>query len=169
MLFLQTMFFLIVVDRVLYLSSFASGKVVYYLCSLVLYTGYVSQFVWKVEDHETADTKNKHDFHLVSLFPLRIFYMMKGLSLALQAIQIKYGLPHKSALYGQFLARKVNLMSWNCFRLYRALPFLFELRCVLDWSCTTTALTMYDWLKVLFLTSLSCLAFSCRWMICLTC
>ncbi|KAG0629951.1 hypothetical protein M758_1G142000 [Ceratodon purpureus] len=141
---LMTLFFLIVVDRVLYLSSFASGKVVYYLCTLVLYTGYVSRFVWSIEDHET-DTKTKRDFHLL---PLRIFYMMKALSLALQAIQIKYGLPHKSALYGQFLARKVNLMSWNCFRIYRALPFLFELRCVLDWSCTTTALNMYDWLKL---------------------
>lgn len=111
----------------------------------MLYTGYVSQFVWSIEDHETVEAKNKHEFRLL---PLRIFYMMKALSLALQAFQIKYGLPHKSALYGQFLARKVNLMSWNCFRLYRALPFLFELRCVLDWSCTTTALNMYDWLKV---------------------
>lgn len=142
---LMTLFFLIVVDRVLYLCSFASGKVIYYLCTLMLYTGYVSQFVWSIEDHETVEAKNKHEFRLL---PLRIFYMMKALSLALQAFQIKYGLPHKSALYGQFLARKVNLMSWNCFRLYRALPFLFELRCVLDWSCTTTALNMYDWLKL---------------------
>lgn len=146
-LFLQTLFFLIVVDRVLYLCSFASGKVAYYLCCLMLYTGYVSHLVWSIEDHEIADTKNKLYTHLL---PLRIFYMMKALSLALQAIQIKYGLPHKSALYGQFLARKVNLMSWNCFRIYRALPFLFELRCVLDWSCTTTSLNMYDWLKVPF-------------------
>ena len=145
--FLQTLFFLIVVDRVLYLCSSASGKVVYYLCCLMLYTGYVSQFVWTIEDHETADKKSK--VGKSHLLPLRIFYMMKALSLALHAFQIKYGLPHKSALYGQFLARRVNLMSWNCFRLYRALPFLFELRCVLDWSCTTTALNMYDWLKVL--------------------
>lgn len=143
---MQTLFFLIVVDRVLYLFSFASGKVIYYLCNLVLYTGYVSQFVWSIEDHETAEGVVKpRNLHLL---PLRIFYMMKALSLALQAFQIKYGLPHKSALYGQFLARKVNFMSWIGFRLYRALPFLFELRCVLDWSCTTTALNMYDWLKV---------------------
>lgn len=143
---LMTLFFLIVVDRVLYLFSFASGKVIYYLCNLVLYTGYVSQFVWSIEDHESAEGVPKpRNLHLL---PLRIFYMMKALSLALQAFQIKYGLPHKSALYGQFLARKVNYMSWIGFRLYRALPFLFELRCVLDWSCTTTALNMYDWLKL---------------------
>lgn len=142
------MFFLIVVDRVLYLCSFVSGKVIYYFCSLILYTAYVSNFVWSVEYYfEPAGVKKNQGFRLL---PLRVFYMMKGLSLALQAIQIKYGPPHKSALYRQFLARRINVLSWVGFRLYRALPFLFELRCVLDWSSSTTALNMYDWLKVCF-------------------
>ncbi|XP_026450011.1 piezo-type mechanosensitive ion channel homolog isoform X2 [Papaver somniferum] len=66
----------------------------------------------------------------------------------LMAIQIRYGVPHKSTLYRQFLTSKVSHINYLGFRLYRALPFLYELRCVLDWSCTTTSLTMYDWLKL---------------------
>lgn len=79
---------------------------------------------------------------------LRAIYLTKAISLALQAIQIRFGMPHKSTLYRQFLTSSVSKINYMGFRIYRALPFLYELRCVLDWSCTTTSLTMYDWLKV---------------------
>lgn len=137
----QTLFFMIVADRVLYLWSFALGKVLFYLFSLCLYTWYVMDFAWGI------DTSGNEGWFL-PLLPLRGFYLIKALSLSLQALQIKYGLPEKSALYGQFFTRSINQLSWIGFRLYRAIPFLYELRCVLDWSCTTTSLTMYDWLKV---------------------
>ncbi|CAM6103082.1 unnamed protein product [Calypogeia fissa] len=141
---LMTLFFLIMVDRVLYLCSFATGKVLYYFFGLALYTGYVAQSVWGIL--ETAGTDLERNFW--QMLPLRGFYMIKALSLALQAVQLKYGLPHKSNLYGQFLTRKISGTSWIGFRLYRSIPFLYELRCLLDWSCATTALTMYDWLKL---------------------
>jgi hypothetical protein len=149
---------MIIIDRVLYLSSFATGKLVSYFLSLGLYTAYVTQVIWGMESI-IDPTKSK--IYFFQLLLLRIFYLMKGLSLALQASQIKYGLPHKSALYGQFLARQVNTFSWIAFRLYRALPFLLELRCVLDWACTTTALTMYDWLKVYYPISFFRMHFTC--------
>lgn len=144
---LQTLFFLIMVDRVLYLCSFATGKVLYYFFGLVLYTGYVTGFVWGIVKASGTD----HQRHFLLMLPIRGFYLIKALSFSLQASQLKYGLPHKSTLYGQFLTRKINSTSWLGFRLYRSLPFLYELRCLLDWSCTTTALTMYDWLKVSYL------------------
>jgi piezo-type mechanosensitive ion channel component 1/2 len=84
----------------------------------------------------------------ISALVLRAIYLTKSISLALQALQLHHGIPNKSTLYRQFLTSKVTQVNYLGFRLYRALPFLYELRCVLDWSCTTTALTMYDWLKV---------------------
>ncbi|KAJ6343573.1 hypothetical protein OIU76_005338 [Salix suchowensis] len=72
---LMIIFFLIVLDRIIYLCSFATGKLIFYIFNLALFT-------------------------------------------------------------------------YSVTKLYRALPFLYELRCVLDWSCTTTSLTMYDWLKL---------------------
>ncbi|OVA04417.1 Piezo family [Macleaya cordata] len=135
---LMIIFFLIVLDRIIYLCSFPTGKVVFYLFNLLLFTYSVTQYAWHMEP------SHKHAGELA----LRAIYLTKAVSLALQAIQIRYGIPHKSTLYQQFLTSKVSQVNYLGFRLYRGLPFLYELRCVLDWSCTTTSLTMYDWLKL---------------------
>uniref|UniRef100_M4DY56 Uncharacterized protein n=1 Tax=Brassica campestris TaxID=3711 RepID=M4DY56_BRACM len=135
---LMVIFFLIVVDRVIYLCSFATGKVVYYLFSLILFTYAVTEYAWSIYPTQQ---------HAAGL-ALRFIFLAKAMSLALQAIQIRYGLPHKSTLYRQFLTSEVSRINYYGYRLYRALPFLYELRCVLDWSCTATSLTMYDWLKL---------------------
>ncbi|KAK1398972.1 piezo-type mechanosensitive ion channel-like [Heracleum sosnowskyi] len=112
---LMIIFFLIVLDRIIYLCSFATGK----------------------SSQESS-----------SGLALRAIYLTKAVSLVLQAVQIRYGIPHKSTLYQQFLTSQVSRVNYLGYRIYRALPFLYELRCVLDWSCTTTSLTMYDWLKL---------------------
>ncbi|KAI6684840.1 hypothetical protein NL676_030753 [Syzygium grande] len=135
---LMVVFFLIVLDRVIYLCSFATGKVIFYLFSLGLFTYSVTKYAWY-----TA-LPNKHTGRLA----LRAIFLTKAVSLALQAVQIRFGIPHESTLYRQFLTSSVSKLNFWGFRLYRALPFLYELRCVLDWSCTSTSLTMYDWLKL---------------------
>uniref|UniRef100_A0A453EU71 Piezo non-specific cation channel R-Ras-binding domain-containing protein n=1 Tax=Aegilops tauschii subsp. strangulata TaxID=200361 RepID=A0A453EU71_AEGTS len=135
---LMILFFLIVVDRIIYLWSFATGKVVFYIFNLVLFTYSVTEYAWGMELAHRD----------VGGIVLRAIYLTKSISLALQALQIRYGIPNKSNLYRQFLTSKVTQVNYLGFRLYRALPFLYELRCVLDWSCTTTSLTMYDWLKI---------------------
>ncbi|KAI4329741.1 hypothetical protein MLD38_028089 [Melastoma candidum] len=135
---LMVIFFLIVVDRVIYLCSFAVGKVIFYLCSLFIFTYYVTEFAWRMRPSQQR----------AGVLALRAIYLAKAVSLALQAIQVRYGIPHQSTLYRQFLTSKVSKINYLGYRLYRVLPFLYELRCVLDWSCTTTSLTMYDWLKL---------------------
>ncbi|PIA44723.1 hypothetical protein AQUCO_01700367v1, partial [Aquilegia coerulea] len=135
---LMVLFFLIMLDRIIYLCSFATGKVIFYLFNLILFTYSVTKYAWSMEP------SHKH----AGALAIRAIYLTKAISLALQAIQIRYGIPHKSTLYQQFLTSKVSWINFLGFRLYRALPFLYELRCVLDWSCTTTSLTMYDWLKL---------------------
>ncbi|KAL6502839.1 hypothetical protein OROHE_024007 [Orobanche hederae] len=135
---LMVIFFLIVVDRIIYLCSFATGKVIFYIFNLVVFTYAVTEYAWNM------DTSQRNTAGLA----LRAIYLTKSVSLALQAMQIRYGVPHQSTLYRQFLTSEVSLVNYLGYRLYRALPFLYELRCVLDWSCTTTSLTMYDWLKL---------------------
>jgi piezo-type mechanosensitive ion channel component 1/2 len=44
--------------------------------------------------------------------------------------------------------RHVNMLGWLGFQIFCAVPFLYELRALLDWSCTATTLTLFDWLKV---------------------
>lgn len=140
----QAIFFLIVLDRVLYLCSFATGKVIFFIFNLVIFTYFVTQYAWSMDPSQ----------HNAAGLALRAIYVTKAMSLALQAIQIRSGIPHKSSLYRQFLTSSITRVNYLGYRLYRALPFLYELRCVLDWSCTTTSLTMYDWLKVSIPTSL---------------
>ncbi|KAG9157001.1 hypothetical protein Leryth_009041 [Lithospermum erythrorhizon] len=135
---LMIIFFLIVVDRIIYLCSFSTGKVIFYLFNLMLFTYIVTEYAW------TTGTSQ----HTAATLALRAIYLTKSISLALQATQIRIGVTHKSTLYRQFLTSEVSQVNYMGFRLYRALPFLYELRCVLDWSCTTTSLTMYDWLKL---------------------
>ncbi|CAA0832071.1 Piezo-type mechanosensitive ion channel homolog [Striga hermonthica] len=135
---LMVIFFLMIVDRFIYLCSFATGKVIFYLFNLILFTYVVTQYAWNM------DTSQQNAVG----FALRAIYLTKTVSLALQAVQIQHGVPHKSTLYRQFLTSEVSRVNYLGYRLYRALPFLYELRCVLDWSCTTTSLTMYDWLKL---------------------
>ncbi|XP_021727828.1 piezo-type mechanosensitive ion channel homolog [Chenopodium quinoa] len=135
---LMVIFFLIVVDRIIYLCSFATGKVLFYLFNLVLFTYSVTEYAWNMQPFQ----------QYAGILALRAIFLTKAVSLALQAIQIRYGMPHKSTLYRQFLTSTVSRINYLGYRLYRALPFLYELRCVLDWSCTTTSLTMYDWLKL---------------------
>ncbi|KAI4301844.1 hypothetical protein L6164_035084 [Bauhinia variegata] len=135
---LMVVFFLIVLDRIIYLCSFAPGKVVFYLFKLALFTYSVTKNAWNMDpSHRSAGR-----------LALRAIYLTKAISLALQAKQIHIGIPQKSTLYRQFLTSSVSRFNVLGYKLYRAIPFLYELRCVLDWSCTTTSLTMYDWLKL---------------------
>nr|XP_043638394.1 piezo-type mechanosensitive ion channel homolog [Erigeron canadensis] len=135
---LMAIFFLIVLDRVIYLCSFATGKVIFYIFNLVMFTYSATEYAWSMEPSQ----------HNAAGLALRAIYVTKAVSLALQAMQIRSGVPHKSTLYRQFLTSSISRVNYLGYRLYRALPFLYELRCVLDWSCTTTSLTMYDWLKL---------------------
>ncbi|XP_057423805.1 piezo-type mechanosensitive ion channel homolog isoform X2 [Lotus japonicus] len=135
---LMAIFFLIVLDRIIYLCSFATGKVIYYISNLIIFTYSVTVYDWQLEPSQ------QHAARLA----LRAIYLAKAVSLGLQAVQIHYGIPHKSTLYRQFLTSEVSRINYLGYRAYRAVPFLYELRCVLDWSCTTTSLTMYDWLKL---------------------
>ena len=137
MISLQIIFFLIVLDRIIYLCTFATGKVIFYVFTLILFTFSITKYAWCMEPSHQCGGR----------LALRAIYLTKGISLALQAKQIRFGIPNKSTLYRQFLTSSVSQINYVGFRIYRALPFLYELRCVLDWSCTTS-LTMYDWLKV---------------------
>lgn len=44
--------------------------------------------------------------------------------------------------------RQVNLLGFIGYSIFAAVPFLYELRALLDWSCTATTLTLFDWLKL---------------------
>ena len=44
--------------------------------------------------------------------------------------------------------RHTNMFGWLGMLVFNAVPFIYELRALLDWSCTPTTLTLFDWLKL---------------------
>ena len=44
--------------------------------------------------------------------------------------------------------RQPNTLGSIGYSIFAAVPFVYELRALLDWSCTATTLTLFDWLKL---------------------
>ena len=74
------------------------------------------------------------------------FYLMLCLYLTIQAYQMRIGLPEVRK--GSFLMETFNPVSGVVYRGYLAIPFIFELRTLIDWTFTTTALDAFQWIKL---------------------
>jgi hypothetical protein len=41
-----------------------------------------------------------------------------------------------------------SVVHANIFKVYRAVPFLFELKTIYDWTFSETALNLFQWVKL---------------------
>ena len=46
------------------------------------------------------------------------------------------------------MVNNFNSIPSIVFRFYLAIPFIFELRSIIDWTFTTTALDVFQWIKL---------------------
>nr|XP_026488209.1 piezo-type mechanosensitive ion channel component isoform X2 [Vanessa tameamea] len=133
MLILQ--FGLIVIDRALYLRKFMLGKILFQYALIIgvhIWMFFVLPFI-------TERTFN-------ALLPPPMWYMVKCVYLLLSAYQIRCGYPRR--IIGNFLCKSYHFLNMVCFRGFMAVPFLFELRTLMDWIWTDTSMTLMDWLKM---------------------
>ncbi|CAH2104341.1 unnamed protein product [Euphydryas editha] len=133
MLILQ--FGLIVIDRALYLRKFMLGKILFQYALIIgvhIWMFFVLPFI-------TERTFN-------ALIPPPMWYMVKCVYLLLSAYQIRCGYPRR--IIGNFLCKSYRFINMICFRGFMAVPFLFELRTLMDWIWTDTSMTLMDWLKM---------------------
>jgi hypothetical protein len=77
-----------------------------------------------------------------------IFFCTKLLYIYLSVTQIKYGFPSAESFATPFLTKDFSGTRCTVFWIYRMIPFLFELRTLLDWMLTTTALNMWEVFKL---------------------
>ncbi|EAR86334.2 transmembrane protein, putative (macronuclear) [Tetrahymena thermophila SB210] len=73
-------------------------------------------------------------------------YFFFGIYLVLSCFQIKIG-------YNQFKIRntiltKKNILTGICAKSFRAIPFIQELKVVMDWTFTATTLDLFQWFKI---------------------
>ena len=73
-------------------------------------------------------------------------YFFKCLYFIVSALQIVSGYPMK--ILGYFFGRHYTTVSGILFSVYRVIPLLPELREVMDWVFTDTALSLFNWLRV---------------------
>ena len=59
---------------------------------------------------------------------------------------MRVGLPEVRK--GSFLVDSFNPASSLIYRGYLAIPFIFELRSIIDWTFTATALDVFQWIKL---------------------
>ena len=90
-----------------------------------------------------VDEENNNEF-LSNPF-LIVFYLFYVGYFTLSGMQIKNGLPDmrkKSSLMGGS-----NLFFSVCYKGFKAVPFLFELKNFIDWTFTATSFDIFKWLK----------------------
>ena len=140
-------FSLIIVDRFLYLCTNNAMKYFFQIAwCLVFHFCMLYEFKMQA-DVDTNSTRN---------WILFIYYFSQALYFFVSAKQIRTGYKERDA-HGEFLLRFHMDSNYNLrpgkviyftFQIYRLIPFMFEIRAVLDWWCIPTSLDFYEWFKV---------------------
>ncbi|EDO30292.1 predicted protein [Nematostella vectensis] len=132
---LLSQFFLIIIDRCLYLRKYVFAKLFFLLFLTVSF----HVFMFIVVPYVTKRPFFKN-------IPAIFMYIFMCMYFGLSAYQVRSGYPTR--ILGNFLTKSYTLTSGVLFQGFQAIPFLLELRSVLDWVCTDTTLTLYHWLKM---------------------
>jgi hypothetical protein len=78
--------------------------------------------------------------------PLIIAYVLCSFYFLVSALQVRYGYPVSEI--NQVFTQSSERLNSTAFQIYRAIPFLYELRIIIDWTFTTTALDLIQWFKL---------------------
>ncbi|XP_072854902.2 piezo-type mechanosensitive ion channel component 2 isoform X3 [Pogona vitticeps] len=124
-----------VVDRALYLRKTVMGKVIFQVI-LVFGIHFWMFFILP------AVTERKFSQNTVA----QLWYFVKCVYFGLSAYQIRCGYPTR--VLGNFLTKSYNYVNLFLFQGFRLVPFLTELRAVMDWVWTDTTLSLSSWICV---------------------
>ncbi|KAI5628967.1 piezo-type mechanosensitive ion channel component 1, partial [Silurus asotus] len=124
-----------VVDRAVYLRKTLLGKCVF---QVVLVFG-IHFWMFFILPGVTERRFNRN--HVAQLW-----YFVKCIYFGLSAYQIKCGYPNR--VLGNFLTKNYNYINLFLFQGFRMVPFLTELRAVMDWVWTDTTLSLSSWICV---------------------
>ncbi|XP_029971241.1 piezo-type mechanosensitive ion channel component 2 [Salarias fasciatus] len=124
-----------VVDRALYLRKSVMGKVIF---QVILVFG-IHFWMFFILPGITEKRFNKNTV-------AQMWYFVKCIYFGLSAYQIRCGYPTR--VLGNFLTKSYNYVNLFLFQGFRLVPFLTELRAVMDWVWTDTSLSLSSWICV---------------------
>uniref|UniRef100_A0A1I8EMU6 Piezo non-specific cation channel R-Ras-binding domain-containing protein n=1 Tax=Wuchereria bancrofti TaxID=6293 RepID=A0A1I8EMU6_WUCBA len=128
-------FVFMIVDRWLYLSKQTKFRFFYYVSLVVLLHVVIFLFVPSITG--SMVTWNRLSISL---------YLIKSAYLLMSAWHMRNGYP--SVMNRDILASGSGIFRLIILKIYLNIPFLFELRTVMDWTFTSTALTMADFIRM---------------------
>ncbi|KAK9858804.1 hypothetical protein WJX84_000839, partial [Apatococcus fuscideae] len=142
LLILLMLFTFMVLDRLTYTLGSHLGKAALLWSQIAIFYPFVMNLFWSAN----TGTHARSD--------LRIILVLKSLSFAFSALQLRHGYPPPASYRGGqgrhafVFMRHCNMLGWLGLKIFAAIPFLYELRAILDWACTPTTLRLNDWFKL---------------------
>uniref|UniRef100_A0A6Q2YE79 Piezo-type mechanosensitive ion channel component n=1 Tax=Esox lucius TaxID=8010 RepID=A0A6Q2YE79_ESOLU len=124
-----------IIDRALYLRKTVLGKLIF---QIILVFG-IHIWMFFILPAVTERMFNQNSV-------AQLWYFFKCIYFALSAYQIRCGYPTR--ILGNFLTKKFNHLNLFLFQGFRLVPFLVELRAVMDWVWTDTTLSLSNWMCV---------------------
>uniref|UniRef100_A0A672QS93 Piezo-type mechanosensitive ion channel component 2-like n=1 Tax=Sinocyclocheilus grahami TaxID=75366 RepID=A0A672QS93_SINGR len=124
-----------VVDRALYLRKTVMGKVIFQVV-LVFGIHFWMFFILP------GITERRFSQNTIA----QLWYFVKCIYFGLSAYQIRCGYPTR--ILGNFLTKSYSYVNLFLFQGFRLIPFLTELRAVMDWIWTDTTLSLSSWICV---------------------
>ncbi|XP_019721304.1 piezo-type mechanosensitive ion channel component 1 isoform X2 [Hippocampus comes] len=124
-----------IIDRALYLRKAVLGKLIF---QVVLVFG-IHLWMFFILP---AVTERRFNLNFVA----QLWYFVKCIYFGLSAYQIRCGYPTR--ILGNFLTKNYTHLNLFLFQGFRLVPFLVELRAVMDWVWTDTTLSLSNWMCV---------------------
>ncbi|XP_034038368.1 piezo-type mechanosensitive ion channel component 2 [Thalassophryne amazonica] len=124
-----------VVDRALYLRKSVMGKVIFQVILVFGIHFWMFFILPGVTDKRFSENP-----------VAQMWYFVKCIYFGLSAYQIRCGYPTR--VLGNFLTKSYNYVNLFLFQGFRLVPFLTELRAVMDWVWTDTSLSLSSWICV---------------------
>ncbi|KAJ8400462.1 hypothetical protein AAFF_G00395860 [Aldrovandia affinis] len=124
-----------IIDRALYLRKTVLGKLIFQI--ILVFGIHLWMFFILPAVTERMFSQNS---------VAQIWYFVKCIYFTLSAYQIRCGYPTR--ILGNFLTKKYNHLNLFLFQGFRLVPFLVELRAVMDWVWTDTTLSLSNWMCV---------------------
>lgn len=137
LIMLIAQFALIVTDRALYLRKYILGKLIFQIILIFVVHMWMFFILPAITLRDFTDSLN--------LYP-KMWYFIKCVYLLLSAHQIRSGYPTR--ILGNFFCKKYNYANLFLFKGYMVIPFLYELRSLMDWIWTDTSMNISNWLKM---------------------
>mgnify|MGYP005993317749 CR=1 FL=1 len=128
-------FLFIVIDRIIYLFRSVLCKVILQYVTLFYYT-LLLFFILPNGQGKQFD----------EIWVLILFYGMKCIYWWISALQICEGYP--ANIQKRWMTQSYGMFHRYLFEVYLVIPFLFELRSMLDWSIFDTTLNFFQWMKL---------------------